>query len=147
LTTCSPGSSFKDKALTEIFTKPLLDAAADTDKLHALSTWGCMIGENGLTSTAVKRLPPSWPGYGVLFVLGEADTLVDPPTEQHSFDTLCGQGMAMQFLECAGASHTKATQWALPELVDFVRDRFAGKAPDAALACQRSAAQKCRGTP
>ena len=146
-TTCSPGGSFKDKDLTAIFSKTLLDAAAAPDQLRTLMPWGCLIGENGLTSTTVKRIAPTWPGYGMLFVLGESDTLVDPATERQSFDKLCGQGVTMQYLECAGASHTKATQWALPEIVDFVRARFAGKAPDAALLCKRGAAQKCRATP
>lgn len=145
--TCNPGSSFKDKDLPAVFSKTLLDAAAAPDGLRRLSPWGCMVAENGLTTTTVKRLPPRSPGYDILFVLGESDTLVDPPTEQRSFDTLCQQGMAMQFLECAGASHTKATLWALPEIIDFVRDRFAGKAPDAARSCQRAAPVKCRGTP
>ncbi len=145
-TTCSPGGSFKDKDLTAVFSKTVLDAAT-ANQLRTLMPWGCLISENGLTSTTVKRIAPSWPGYGMLFVLGESDTLVDPATERQSFDTLCGQGVAMQYLECAGASHTKATQWALPEIVDFVRDRFAGKAPDAALSCKRGAAQKCRATP
>lgn len=145
--TCNPGSSFKDKDLKEVFAKTLLDAAAVPDGLRALVPWGCMVAENGLTTTSVKRLAPKSPGYDVLFVLGESDTLVDPPTEQRSFTTLCQQGMAMQFLECAGASHTKATTWALPEIVDFVRDRFAGKTADAAHSCQLAAPVKCRGTP
>lgn len=145
--TCNPGSSFKDKDLAAVFKKSLLDAAALPGGLAGLSPWGCLITENGLTTTSVKRLAPTAPGYDILFVLGESDTLVDSPTERQSFSTLCGQGMAMQFLECAGASHTKATQWALPELVDFLRDRFAGKAADTAHSCQLAAPVTCRGTP
>lgn len=144
---CDPGSSFKNKDLTAVFTKPLLDAAAAPDALRGLMPWGCLITENGLPTTSVKRLAPTAPGYDILFVLGESDTLVDPATERQSFNALCGQGMSMQFLECAGASHTKATQWALPELIDFLRDRFAGKAPDTAHACKLAAPVTCRGTP
>ncbi len=105
-----------------------------------------MLVENGLTTTSVKRVAPAAPGYGVLYVLGESDTLVDPATERGGFDQLCAQGMSMTFLECAGASHTDATLWALPEIVDFVDDRFAGKAVDAASTCTRAAPVRCRGT-
>ncbi len=145
-TTCDPGASFKDKELNAVFTKTLLDAAA-TDGLRALSPWGCMLVENGLTTTSVKRIAPTFPGYGVLWVLGESDTLVNPPLEEAAFDALCGQGMQMQFVECSGATHTKATSWALPEIVDFLADRFAGKTMDAKTVCKRAAAGKCRGTP
>jgi dienelactone hydrolase len=145
--TCDPGGDIDSKTITDVFTKSLLDTAASSDGIAKLSPWGCMVVENGLTTTSVKRLAPTAPGYGILFVLGESDTLVDPATERPAFDTLCAQGMKMQYLECAGASHTKATAWALPEIVDFLRDRFAGKPMDAASTCVRAAASKCRGTP
>jgi dienelactone hydrolase len=144
--TCDPGGSLDSKELSAVFAKPLLDAAS-SGGLGALAPWGCMVVENGLTTTSVKRLAPKAPGYGVMFVLGEADQLVNPEIERASFDTLCGQGMQMQYLECAGAAHTQATTWALPEIVDFVRDRFAGKAPDAATSCKRAPASRCRATP
>ena len=129
------------------FQKSFLDTAATEGGLSALSPWGCMLTENGLTTTSVKRMAPTGPGYGVLFVVGEADTLVDPATERKAFDTLCGQGMKMQYLECAGAAHTKATTWSLPEIVDFVGARLAGVPMKPADLCARGAAQKCRGTP
>lgn len=145
--TCDPGDDIKSKQITDVFTKSLLDAAASSDGIAKLSPWGCMVAENGLTTTSVKRLAPSAPGYGVLFVLGESDTLVDPGTERPAFDALCAQGLKMQYLECAGASHTKATAWALPEIIDFLRDRFDGKPMNAATTCVRPAATECRGTP
>ena len=144
---CDPGSDFKGADRTKVFTPALLDAAATDGGLRALSPWGCMLAENGLTTTSVKRIAPTRAGYGVLFVLGEADTLVDPATERAGFDALCAQGMQLQYLECAGATHTKATAWALPEIVDFLRDRFAGKPTDPAMACKRGTATRCRGTP
>jgi acetyl esterase/lipase len=140
---CSP--DLRDGELSSVFTKSLLDAAAG-DGLAAVSPWGCMLVENGLTTTSIPRIAPAATGYGVLFVLGENDTLVDPETERKSFDTLCSQGMKMQYLECAGASHTQATIWALSEIIDFVRDRFSGKSMDAATVCKRSGATRCRGT-
>jgi dienelactone hydrolase len=143
-TSCSP--ELRDAELVDVFAKPLLDAAAG-DNFAKLSPWGCMVAENGLTTTSVPRLAPTSPSYGIMFVLGEKDTLVDPETERKGFDTLCAQGMKMQYLECAGASHTQATTWALAEIIDFMRDRFAGKPMDAANVCKRAAATRCLGTP
>jgi hypothetical protein len=106
-----------------------------------------MIGENGLTTTSVKRVRKAAASYGILYVLGEADTLVNPDIERHSFDTLCAQGMRMQYLECAGASHTKATTWSLPEIVQFVSDRFANLPMPESKVCIRGAATRCSATP
>lgn len=144
---CDPGDTLKGKDLSMIFAKGLLDAAASREALLAFPTFGCLVRENGLTTTPLARVAPQEPGYGVLFVLGESDTLVDPGVERTAFDMLCAQGMGMQYLECAGASHTKATTWAMPEIVDYIADRFAGKVPAAASLCQRGPAVKCRATP
>ncbi len=144
---CSPGGDLSSKQITDVFTPSLLADASSRDAFAKVSPWGCMIVENGLTTTSVKRIGPTAPGYGVMFVLGSADTLVDPGTERPAFDALCAQGMQMQYLECLGATHTKATAWALPEIIDFIRDRFAGKAPDASTSCVRGPAVTCRGTP
>jgi len=147
--TCDPSGLLDGKTLAQTFAAPLLASAAadggvtrDSD-----SPFGCLVSQNGLTTTKTPRLAATAPGYGILFVLGEADTLVNPPIERAAFQTLCAQGMPLQYLECAGAGHTKASTWALPEIVDFTRDRFAGKKPDSAIACQVSAAVTCRGTP
>lgn len=144
---CDPSSMLNGKGLAEVFQKPLLDAAATPDGVKALQPWGCMAVENGLTTTSIPFTPPVSQSYGILFLLGESDTLVDPPTERKSFDTLCAAGMPLQFLECAGASHTQATTYGMPEIVDFLYDRFAGKTVDASLRCKRSAPVRCRATP
>lgn len=140
--------SFADpKDLTAMFSPQLLEAGKSLDTLRAFAPWGCLFVENGLTTTKVQRTAPTYPGYGVLFVTGGADQLVNTPIERESFAALCKQGMKMEYLECDGASHTQATTWSLPEITDFIRDRFAGKQPDAAKSCVVSAASKCRGTP
>lgn len=143
---CSPELA-EPKDLTGMFAAPLLDAGKTLDGLRAYAPWGCVFVENGLTTTKVPRTAPTWPGYGVLFVTGGADQLVNTPIERKSFETLCAQGMKMEYLECDGASHTQATTWSLPEITDFLRERFAGKTPDAARSCVLAAASKCRGTP
>jgi dienelactone hydrolase len=144
---CNPGDQLKNKMIGEVFQPALLTAAKQPDTLRALLPWGCMIGENGLTTTAVRRIAPAASSYGILYVLGESDMLVNPDIERQGFDTLCTQGMRMQYLECAGASHTQTTTWALPELVQFVGDRFAGKAMPADKVCVRAAATRCSATP
>lgn len=144
---CNPSSMLNGKGLADIFQKPILDAAATPDGVKALQPWGCMAVENGLTTTSIPCLPSSSPSYGILFVLGESDTLVDPPTERKSFDALCAAGMPLQYLECSGASHTQATTYAMPEIVDFLSDRFAGKTFDASQRCKRTPAVRCRATP
>ena len=53
--------------------------------------------------------------------------------------------MPMRYLECAGASHTKATTWALPEILTFLGDRVAGKPFE--KACSAGAPVTCAGTP
>lgn len=143
---CDPSDGLDGKMVGDVFQQALLDAAKRPDGLRGLDPWGCLAMENGLTTTSVRRIAPAAPGYGVLFVLGEKDTLVDPETERRSFDTLCGQGMEMQYLECAGASHTRATTWSLPEIVTFLGDRYAGKPVGRDLVCKRGAAVRCSAT-
>jgi len=143
---CSPDLG-APKDLAAIFAAPLLEAGKSNDTLRAYAPWGCILVENGLTTTKVARPAPAYPGYGVLFVTGASDQLVNTPIERESFATLCKQGMKMEYLECDGASHTQATTWSLPEITDFIRDRFAGKQPDAAKSCVVAAPSKCRGTP
>jgi len=104
-----------------------------------------MLSTNGLTTTTIPRLTVGPSSYGVLFVTGGADTLVDTPTERASFASLCQAGMPAQYLECAGAAHTKTTAWALPEILTFLGDRVAGK--PFASSCDVGAAVTCLGTP
>lgn len=145
--TCDPSGVLSGKTLAETFAAPLLAAAQSDAGVASDDPFGCLLVQNGLTTTSVPRRTPKAPGYGVLFVLGENDTLVSTATERVAFQTLCSQGMQMQFLECAGASHTKVSAWALPEIVDFTRDRFAGKPLDASTVCQLADPVKCRATP
>lgn len=145
--TCDPSPLLDGKTLAQVFTPGLLAAAQSDGGIVTNEPFGCLVSRNGVTSTPIARRAPTAPGYGVLFVLGDSDTLVNPPIERAAFQTLCSQGMHMQFLECAGASHTKVSAWALPEIVDFARDRFAGRAPDPARDCQLAEPVTCRATP
>lgn len=132
------------KSLDDAFQPALLEAAKQ-GKIPEFPVLGCLVKENGLTTTSVERKTPADDGFGILWVLGEKDTLVDTPTERASYTTLCNAGMPLQFLECAGASHTAATSWALPEIVNFLFDRLDGKT--FAPSCAVTPATRCQGTP
>lgn len=143
---CDPSAVLDGKVLTEVFQPAFLAAAAKdgAEGILALDPWGCMAAENSLPRTSIARQEPAAPGYGILFLLGEKDTLVDPGIERESFDALCAQGMQMQYLECAGVGHAVAPA-ALPEILDFLRARLDGKPMDPATVCKRSPAATCRG--
>jgi dienelactone hydrolase len=148
---CSPQDDLPlDGVLEDVFAPEFL-AAAQRGELAMLAPWGCMARENGLTTTRIARLddaPNYAPSYGIQFVLGEDDALVNTPIERASFATLCAeQAMPLEYLECAGASHTRTTSWALPEIIGYLEARAAGEAPDAAKACQVTAPVRCSATP
>jgi dienelactone hydrolase len=145
-TTCDFGDIAPDVASTsEIFAQGLIDAA-ENDTLASLAPWGCITTENGLTTTSVARIEPERDSYGILFVLGEDDELVHTPIERQAFESLCDQGVQMEFLECAGAGHGETTFFAFPEILDFVDARIAGQIFEAAGACELGAPVTCRGT-
>jgi len=141
---CNPGDLFSGaSSLEEIFQPEVLEAAA-AGTYTDVEPWGCMGVENGLTTTSIARIQQDPASYGILFVTGEADELVDTPTERVAYETLCNAGMPVQYLECAEASHTDATTWALPEIVTFLQARLAGEA--FAPSCEASAPETCQGT-
>lgn len=142
---CDPGDVIKSvTSLEEVFQPALLEAATQ-GKLADEGTWGCMLVENGLLETSVSRIQKDAPSYGILFVTGEKDSLVDTPTERVAFEKLCGGGMPLRYLECAEAGHTQGTSWALPEILDFLHARLAGEA--FTPSCQAGAPVRCQGTP
>lgn len=133
--------------LSEIFTADALSWASD---ISEQPTWGCMAVENGLVTTSVARLdesPNYADTYSIFWVLGEEDKLVNTPIERVAYQSLCEQGMPMYFLECAGASHTQGTSWALPEILTFIEQRAARAPLMEQGQCELSAPQTCAGTP
>lgn len=142
---CDPGDLLEGKqALTDLF-QPEILAAASGGTLSGFGPWGCMVAENGLTTTSVARINAKSGSYGVLFVTGENDMLVDTPNERKAYQALCEAGMPLQYLECAGASHTDTTLWALPTILKFAEARLAGEA--FTPSCEVSAPVLCEGTP
>lgn len=143
-TGCEPGGPISPSSLGEVFTPAILDAAA-RGELAGFGDFGCMAEESSLTATAIPRIGPSDPSYAILYVLAQADPLVSSPIERTSAETLCTAGVPIQFVECEGAGHIEGTTWALPEIVEFARARFAGEVPTGL--CTIGAPVRCRGTP
>jgi len=142
---CNPGDLLASiTSLDKVF-QPALLTAASTGALDTIQPWGCMAVDNGLTTTPVKRIQKDPTSYGVLFVTGGKDKLVDTPTERVSYNTLCKAGMPLHYLECKGASHTDTTVWALPEILEFVQARLAGEVFTSS--CDVTPAVTCKGTP
>ena len=92
----------------------------------ALDPWHCLAAENSIDLTSVARKTAT-PFY---WVIGEADDLVRAPVARGMFDTLCGAGYSMDFLECKGAGHTETGTSSMKEQMAWVTDRLAGKPPE-----------------
>ena len=119
---CDPGDALDPTTgLSDLFTPAFL-ASAQVD-IGATMPAGCWLRESSLTVSSIPRITPSSPSYGILWVVGSEDRLIHPPIERASYDTLCAAGTPLQYLECEGASHTRATAWAIPELFAFLDAR------------------------
>lgn len=140
---CNPTALLEDATLETLFSADILAAAAAND-LEGYDVWGCMAAQSSLNRTAIPRITPTPDSYGLLYVVGELDDLVHPPIQRESFTALCEDGIPLSYLECAGASHTRATYWALPEILDYLDARAAGE--PVAGACELAAAVRCAGT-
>ncbi|MCZ7682922.1 MAG: hypothetical protein M5U28_30615 [Sandaracinaceae bacterium] len=143
-TGCDPGGPYSPSTLEEAFAPALLDAAS-RGELASFGDFGCMVRESSLVHTSIARIGPGAPSYAILFVLAEADPLVSSAIERSSAEALCAGGAPLSFLECEGAGHLEGTTWALPEIVEFARARFAGEPPGEP--CSITAPVRCRGTP
>lgn len=132
--------------LSQLYQPGILEAASE-GRLAEYDPWGCIIEENSLTDTSIDRINVDDDSYGILFVVGEVDELVNPAIERESFDTLCTGGMPLVYLECAGADHVEASLYAIPEIVEFAQARFRGDVIKSADMCSRGPAVVCEGTP
>ncbi len=106
------------------------------------SPLSCMLRRSSLPQMPLERLSNA----PTLFVLSELDELVATPLERLAFDALCAQGMALEYLECAGAGHTAGAVGSLSEQLDFLDARRKGEPWPAEKQCQRSAPVVCSGT-
>ena len=89
----------------------------------AIEPWSCYLGMSVLHDTAIPRgidVP-------VLYQVSELDDLVAADVTRDDFPVLCEQGYRMEYLECAGASHTDGAVMSLPFQFDWVAARLAGE--------------------
>ena len=131
--------------LEDVFAADALATVAAGD-ITDLDVFGCVMAESGLTTTSVPRATDRPEGYGILFVQAGEDELVHVPTERAAFATLCTEGDAIAYLECAGARHTQGAFWSLPETGRFLDARLAGDAFMGAEVCEAPEAVVCEGT-
>lgn len=139
-TSCSPSDAFTGATRETLFTQTFL-ASGQQPNFGGLAPWACYLTENSLPTTSVPKLD-SIPS---LFLLGENDELVDNTVERASFQKLCTQGHVLQYLECAGASHTKPLSYGLDQWLDFLEDRLGNK--PLGETCVVKPAERCTSTP
>jgi hypothetical protein len=146
--TCDTGAAYDDidnhpeqQHVDFVYRQPLIDAVL-AGNLDAMDPWGCLFKENSLGDTTVKakRFTPT------LMVYSEKDDLVVTEPMRQDFDRLCSLGYRLAYHECMNASHTHGAVWSIPEQVQWVQDRLAGKALPADM-CQRKAPVCCGAEP
>jgi pimeloyl-ACP methyl ester carboxylesterase len=125
---------------TDIFTDALYKAVAEQNKWTGFEKWRCIMAENSLNHTSVKRISD----VPFLYIVSEKDELVNPVIQRKSYDTLCQQGYKMNYIECKGASHTKGAVWSLNSQFTWIKDRLDGVPMK--NVCQRPAAVCCTGS-
>lgn len=139
-TTCSSSSVLSGATRETLFTPTYLDAGQKPG-FDNLTPWACYFTENSLPTTSV----PKADSIPSMFLLGANDELVSTPTERAAFQKLCTQGHVLQYLECAGASHTKPLTYAFDQWIDFLEARLAGT--PLTDVCNVKPAEKCTSTP
>ena len=72
-------------------------------------------------------LERSAPDAEVFFILGEEDKIVASEVERQTFETLCGQGYKMEFMECAGKGHTDAALYSFSLQLDWALNCLDGE--------------------
>jgi len=142
---CSPDGLDGTTMISDVFVPAIVDAAT-MGTLGSVDPWGCVLAENGLTTTSIPRLGGEPESYGILHVLAEEDDLVTTPIQREAYRSLCTEGAPLAYLECAGAGHGEGTFWSLPEVLDFIDARAAGTA-FVPSSCEPAAATTCAGTP
>jgi acetyl esterase/lipase len=92
--------------------------------LTSLEPWRSLLATN-----TIGALPRNIP---VFLAQGEADNTVDPPVTQHYARQLCAAGSAVQVVMMPKVGHGLAARESAAAAVDWMSDRFAGKAPPTA---------------
>jgi hypothetical protein len=133
--------SLRDSASLEGVFQPSFLAAVRAGELSTLEPWGCIVDENSVSSATLPSLSERAPHVGGLMALAEDDTLIDRDIERASFEAMCAAGVPMEYLECAAVNHGDGLLGALPLVLTFVDERFAGETFSGA--CQLQPPAEC----
>ncbi len=66
-------------------------------------------------------------GAPLLIIQGDADPIVAPAVTARLVEKLCARGETVEFRMLAGTAHLDAGHVAVPDVVEWIADRFAGK--------------------
>ena len=131
---------YKFSKTTDIFQEALYKAVIEGKSWKGFEKWQCMLKENSLNHTSVKRKHNA----PILYIVSSEDELINPKIQRQSYDKLCKQGYRMNYIECKGARHTKGAVWSLSNQFAWVADRLAGK--PMADVCKRPEPICCPGS-
>jgi alpha-beta hydrolase superfamily lysophospholipase len=70
----------------------------------------------------------------ILITQGDADPIMPPATTARLVDKLCAEGETVDFRILKGTAHLDAGPGAVPDVVPWIADRFAGKPPPSTCA-------------
>ncbi|MCO4763129.1 MAG: hypothetical protein KC502_16550 [Myxococcales bacterium] len=137
-TECTLGGIIKGaKTPEDVFTKAFMDAAANEFK--GLAPFSCALRHNSLVHDIIAPLVP----VPTLIALAEKDELLNAKIQHAAYDKMCNAGQPVRFIECAGLGHTAGALASIPEQLEFLHARRAGKPLTGT--CKRTAPIVCKG--
>ena len=137
--TCNAGQLLKGaQSIEDVFAPEFLEAV-QAGGLAAIEPWGCIAKENSLPTSSA----PVVPSGQVLFIIGEKDELVDHTVERTTFQTLCGMGYEMEFVECQGLTHFETALQTINLQLEWVESCLSGQGISPEALCQLKDPQSC----
>jgi hypothetical protein len=112
------------EGIEDVFTSAVIEAA-QSGGLDALSPWSCYLEESSLLSSQAAAELSTTPK---LMITGSADTLAWAPPVRADAETLCEQGVPVEYVECSGLGHVDAAVQTLPLMVEWADRQLAGDA-------------------
>lgn len=76
----------------------------------------------------VNSVAPRTLGVPLLIAQGSADVIVAPQVTRHFVEQMCHLGQPLRFVEVAGGDHVTIAKRTATTTIDWIGDRFAGKA-------------------
>jgi hypothetical protein len=110
---------------------PSIVEAVESGAWDEIPPWGCFLRENSIPGTSVPRRSDT----PILTTFSEMDGLVMTSIERETWPQLCDMGYRLEYLECAGLSHSKGALAALAYARKWLEDRLAGKPWDPSKIC------------